>query len=100
MRVQTAMVFVLITEKKLFEVKSMSKLKEEPSSPLQIIRTETVLSKLPIHSLSKKKRVNIKITKKNERGELELYWEVSHNNKYGPPGQLAYKIDTLVINRI
>lgn len=26
-------------------------------------------------------------------------WEVSYNNRYGAPGRLAYKIDTLVINR-
>jgi hypothetical protein len=32
--------------------------------PLNIIRTETVLSRLPIHNLSKKGRVNIQITKK------------------------------------
>jgi hypothetical protein len=26
-------------------------------------------------------------------------WEVSYNTKYGQPGALAYKVDTLVVNR-
>lgn len=68
-------------------------------APLNIIRTETVLSKLPIHNLANDKRVNIQITKKNERGQMEVYWKVSANEEYGLPGRLAYKIDTLIINR-
>ena len=68
-------------------------------APLQIIRTETVLSKLPIHNLSKTGSFEIQIVRKNGRGEVELRWEVSYNSRYGPPRQLAYKIDTIVINR-
>ena len=68
-------------------------------APLQIIRTETVLSKLPIHNLSKTGSFEIQIIRKNDRGEVELRWEVSYNSRYGPPRQLAYKIDTIVINR-
>ena len=68
-------------------------------SPLNIIRTETVLSRLPIHNLSKKGRVNIQITKKNKYGEIDLRWEVSYNDRYGQPRQLAYKLDTIVINQ-
>ncbi len=67
--------------------------------PLNIIRTETVLSRLPIHNLSKKGRVNIQITKKNKYGEIDLRWEVSYNDRYGQPRQLAYKLDTIVINQ-
>ena len=52
-------------------------------APLNIIRTETVLSKLPIHNLANDKRVNIQITKKNERGQAEVYWKVSANEEYG-----------------
>jgi hypothetical protein len=48
-------------------------------APLHVIRTETVLSRLPIHNLSKKGKVRIHISKKNERGELDLYWKVSPN---------------------
>lgn len=68
-------------------------------APLQIIRTETVFSKLPIHNLAKKGRVSIQITKQNEHGEIDLQWKVSASEEYGPPRQLAYKLDTLVINR-
>jgi uncharacterized membrane protein len=68
-------------------------------SPLNIIRTETVISRLPIHNLSKKGRVNIQIVRKTSKGEVELKWEVSYSDRYGQPRQLAYKLDTLVINR-
>lgn len=70
-----------------------------PLAPLAIIRTETVLSRLPIHNLSKKGRVHIHITQKNAKGEIELYWKVSPNADFGEPRQLAYKLDTLIINR-
>jgi hypothetical protein len=67
--------------------------------PLNIIRSETVLSRLPIHNLSKQGRINIEIKKRNDRGAVELLWEVSYNERYGQPRQLAYKLDTIVINR-
>ncbi|HEX9871879.1 MAG TPA: hypothetical protein VGC99_25430 [Candidatus Tectomicrobia bacterium] len=70
-----------------------------PLTPLTIIRTETVLSRLPIHNLAKKGRVQITITQKNAQGEIELYWKVSPNVDLGEPRQLAYKLDTLIINR-
>jgi len=68
-------------------------------APLNIIRTETVLSRLPLHNLSKKGRVDIHILHKNAHGDIELRWEVSYNEKYGPARQLAYRLDTLLINR-
>jgi hypothetical protein len=67
--------------------------------PLNVIRTETVLSRLPIHNLSKRGEVNIHITKYNERGELDLNWDVSHSKKYGDARQLAFQLDTLIIDR-
>ena len=67
--------------------------------PLNVIRTETVLSKLPIHSLAKKGYVEIGIVKRNAAGQIDLRWEVSYSSKYGPPRQLAYKLDTLIVNR-
>lgn len=67
--------------------------------PLTIIRTETVLSKLPIHHLVKHGDVDISIVKKDRRGDLKLRWEVTYAKRYGRPGPLAYKLDTLVINR-
>jgi hypothetical protein len=70
-----------------------------PLAPLTIIRTETVLSRLPIHNLAKKGSVQITITQKNAQGEMELYWKVAPNIALGEPRQLAYKLDTLIINR-
>jgi hypothetical protein len=67
--------------------------------PLNIIRTETVLSRLPIHNLAKKGRVDIRILKRNQQGQVDLRWEVSYSDRYGQPRQLAYKLDTLVVNR-
>jgi len=66
---------------------------------LEIIRTETVLSRLPIHNLAKKGSINISILKKTETGEIELLWKVSPSRDYGEPRQLAYKLDTIVINQ-
>jgi len=68
-------------------------------APLHIIRTETVLSRLPLHNLAKKGRVNIHITQKNADGDITLRWDVSYSEKYGQARQLAYKLDTIVINR-
>jgi hypothetical protein len=69
------------------------------SIPTDIIRTETVLSKLPIHTLAKKGQVEIAITQVDAHGTIDLQWDVSYNQRYGPPRQLAYKLDTLVVNR-
>jgi integrase/recombinase XerD len=35
----------------------------------------------------------------NDAGEADFKWEVSYNSKHGQPGPLAYKVDTLIINR-
>jgi hypothetical protein len=85
----------------LLTMPSSPKLKNVSSelAPLSVIRTETVLSRLPIHNLSKKGSVRIRITRKNENGEVELLWNVSPNPDYGDPRQLAYKLDTIVINQ-
>jgi hypothetical protein len=68
-------------------------------APLSILRTETVLSRFPIHNLTKHGPVTIRIRRTNAHGELEVRWDVSYNEHYGPPGPLAYKLDTLVINQ-
>jgi cell division septum initiation protein DivIVA len=68
-------------------------------APLNIIRTETVFSKLPVHCLSKKGRVDIRILQKGAKGDVRLKWQVSFNERYGQARQLAYKLETLVINR-
>lgn len=72
----------------------------EALAPLSIIRTETVLSKLPIHNLAKTGKVDIRITKRKDNREVDLRWEVSYNERYGQARQLAYKLDTIVINRL
>jgi hypothetical protein len=64
-----------------------------------VIRTETVLSRLPIHHLGKRGRLQIHITRRHPNGDLALHWDVSASDRYGPPRQLAYKLDTLIINR-
>lgn len=54
---------------------------------------------MPFHELTKKGDVHIRITRKNELGEVDLLWKVSPNPDYGTPRQLAYKLDTIVVNR-
>ncbi len=67
--------------------------------PLNTIRTETVLSRFPIHRLSKRGHINIEIKETNSEGELKTRWKVSYNSEYGQPGAFEYKLDTLLINR-
>src|SRR5579863_9954515 len=69
------------------------------AAALDIIRTETVLSRLPVHNLAKKGSIKISIIKKTETGEIELLWDISPSRDYGEPRQLAYKLDTIVINQ-
>jgi hypothetical protein len=68
-------------------------------TPLSILRTETVLSRFPIHLLAKQGRSAIQIRRTTAQGDLDVCWEVSYNERYGPPRQLAYKLDTVVINQ-
>jgi hypothetical protein len=68
----------------------------QPPNP---IRVETALPRFPIHRLARHGEISIDIRERNENGEITLRWEVSHNSKYGQPGPLAYKLDTLLINR-
>lgn len=58
------------------------------------IRTETTLTRFPFHRIAKKGAVKIRQTKRNARGRVETTWEVRN-----PPGPLAYKLDTIIINR-
>lgn len=65
---------------------------------LDVIRVETALSRFPMHRLAKAGTIEIVIRDQNDAGDV-LRWKVSHNSEYGQPGPLAYKLDTLVINR-
>lgn len=71
----------------------------ERFTPKEIIRTETALSRFPIHRLSKKGNISIAIKVAKPNGELKTQWKVSYNSEYGQPSPLAYKLDTLIINR-
>ena len=67
--------------------------------PPNPIRVETVLSRYPVHRLAKHGDIAINITEKDEHGELSIKWEVDYSKNHGQPGPLAYKLDTLIINR-
>lgn len=67
--------------------------------PLNRIRVETALSRFPIHRLAKKDTVTIDLQQTAENGEADFKWEVTYNQKHGQAGPLAYKVDTLIVNR-
>jgi hypothetical protein len=64
---------------------------------LNTIRVETALSRYPVHRLARKGEIRIDVLEGSR--ENALRWKVSHNSEYGQPGPLAYKLDTLIINR-
>ena len=66
---------------------------------LNPIRVETALSRYPVHRLAKKGEIVIDLQEKDERGEITLKWRVTYNSGFGQPGPLAYKLDTLIVNR-
>jgi hypothetical protein len=68
-------------------------------APLDVIRVETALSRYPVHRLAKQGRIAIELREATEEGETTLRWEIGHHSKYGQPGPLAYKVDTLIVNR-
>jgi hypothetical protein len=67
--------------------------------PSTITRAETALCKYPVHNLSKTDSIAIHIRSKGEIGEADIQWAVSPSREYGEPRQLAYKVDTLIVNR-
>src|SRR5262245_32510338 len=68
-------------------------------APPNPIRVETALSRYPVHRLAKHSEIAIDIREKNESGEVSIKWEFTHNSTFGQPGPLAYKLDTLIVNR-
>lgn len=64
-----------------------------------LIRVDTALSRYPIHRMANRGIISIRIHKKDAKGTTNLLWEVDYSNRYGQPGPLAYKLDTIVINR-
>jgi hypothetical protein len=81
------------------EETNMAGLVESETTALDIIRTETVLSRLPVHNLAKKGRVDIQILRTTPSGQIELKWEVSYSDRYGQARQLAYRLDTIIVNQ-
>ncbi|HMB07331.1 MAG TPA: hypothetical protein VKP69_26820, partial [Isosphaeraceae bacterium] len=67
--------------------------------PLNVIRVETALSRYPIHRLAKQGTASIQVRETSPTGDVLICWEVTHNNRYGQPGPLAYKVDTIIVNR-
>src|SRR4051812_49600446 len=67
--------------------------------PTNPIRVATPFSRYPVHRLAKQGDIAIDICERNASGEVSIKWEVTHNSKHGQPGPLAYKVDTLLINR-
>lgn len=67
--------------------------------PQNTIRIETALSRFPVHKLSRRGNISIEIRETTATGEIKTKWEVDYPKKAGQPGQLAYKMDTLIVNR-
>ena len=66
---------------------------------LNRIRVETALSRFPVHRLAKKGTVSIDLQRASDEIKTDFRWKVSYNSEFGQPGPLAYKIDTLIVNR-
>jgi hypothetical protein len=88
-----------VNNSEVVESRSAAPINPPDAAALDIIRTETVLSRLPVHNLAKKGSISIQILKKTDTGEIELLWRVSPSRDYGEPRQLAYKLDTIIINQ-
>jgi hypothetical protein len=73
---------------------------ESDNLPLNTIRVESALSRHPVHRLSTNQKgvTKIDLQEHNELGKPTFKWEVIAS-EYGHPGPLAYKIDTLIVNR-
>jgi hypothetical protein len=68
-------------------------------APLNVIRVETAISRYPVHRLAKQGTVPIQIHEKSLDGKVLIQWDVSYSSRFGQPGPLAYKLDTLLVNR-
>jgi hypothetical protein len=68
-------------------------------TPQNTIRLETAFSRFPVHKLARRGNINIEIMETTPTGEIKTKWGVDYPKKAGQPGPLAYKLDTLVVNR-
>ncbi|MDQ6732566.1 MAG: hypothetical protein M3Z35_00395 [Nitrospirota bacterium] len=67
--------------------------------PINRIRVETALSRFPVHRLVKKGTITIDLQRSSDGIQADFRWKVSYNSDFGQPGPLAYKVDTLIVNR-
>src|SRR4051794_24397944 len=79
-------------------ISSLQKASDDPL-PISPIRAETALSRFPVHRLSKRGSIAIDIKEESEAGDVLVRWDVDYSGRRGQPGPLAYKLDTLIINR-
>jgi hypothetical protein len=63
------------------------------------IRVELLSTELPVHQVAKRGVEEIRILKRAQGGQVEERWSVDYNSTVGRPGQLAYHLDTWVIQR-
>ena len=63
------------------------------------IWVESVMAKLPLHTLSTQGQMHVRIEKRNDDGEISLLWQVSPSSQFGEPRHLAYRLDTALINK-
>jgi hypothetical protein len=68
--------------------------------PQNTIRIETALSRFPVHKLARQRGgITIDISETTSTGAIKTKWQVDYSQRHGQPGALAYKVDTLIINR-
>jgi hypothetical protein len=78
--------------------------KQVPLNVIQFspIRVEGEFIGLPFHLISTrgkaKKSDRILINSSDDKGN-HIFWHVTPNSEYGPPGELAYKLDKLLIDK-
>lgn len=80
-------------------IKSLLPGQPETFSVPAVIRNETVLSRLPIHTLSKRGYKPINLKGEQLSNVIVEQWDISYSSNYGPPRQLGLKLDKLIINR-
>jgi hypothetical protein len=76
-----------------------SKSRGELLTPLDRVGVAVVLARYPVHRLSRQGVAPIEIRETGADGEVVVRWEVGWHSKYGQGGLLAYKLDTLIVNR-
>lgn len=73
---------------------------EPGHSGIDRVRVELLSAELPIHQISKKGDVAIRIIRRaTTNGQVTMQWKVEPNRALGQLGQLAYHLDTWIINR-